>query len=191
MSVSPDPTTTQSALSERLADPQVANALASLLGHADLLALLVEGLDQFLARSEIIGDSLLSGIVELRSAVEGNAAFKQSGVSVGELTDAAASLAAVLPRATPGIVAAVESGAVDKLLASGVVSAEALDQMELLARGLVRGTEDFSSRPVQVGGLLSIGRMLKDPDIARALSFFATVAKSVGQELSTIQSTNR
>jgi hypothetical protein len=172
-----------SALAERLADPQVANSLASLLDHADLLAILVEGLDQFVSRSEVIGDSLLASIGDLRSTVQNSPGLKDSGVSVQQVTESAASLAAVLPKAAPGMVAAVESGAIDRLLSSDLVSPEAVDQIATLARGLARGKEEFSARPVDIGGPLSLLRLLKDPDINRALSYFATVAKAVGEEL--------
>ncbi|MEQ6902906.1 DUF1641 domain-containing protein [Nocardioides sp. YIM 152588] len=171
------------ALAAQLADPQVANALASLLAHADLIAILVEGLDQMVSRSEIIGDSLLASIGDLRSTVENSPGLKDSGVTVQELTESAASLAAVLPKAAPGMVAAVESGALDRVLASDLVGPDAVDQIEVLARGFARGKEEFADRPVAIGGPLSLVRLFKDPDINRALSYFATVAKAVGEEL--------
>lgn len=187
MTLTPNPTTsatgTSDALQARLADPQVANALASLLDHAELLAILVEGLDQFVSRSEIIGDSLLANISDLRTTVENSPGLKESGVSFQEVTESAASLAGVLPKAAPGMVAAVESGAIDRLLSSDLVSPEAVDQVAVLARGFARGKDDFANRPVEVGGALSLMRLLKDPDVNRALSYFATVAKAVGQEL--------
>lgn len=165
------------ALSEKLDDPQVASALVRLLDHMDLLALLTEGLDQFVARSEVIGDSLVAGLTEIREA-EG-----ADSVDLGALVSSGMSLARALPQAAPGMVYAVESGAMDKLLASGVVSAEALPQVEMLARATARGSAEFARNPIEVGGALSLLRLLKDPDINRALSFFATVAKTVGQEL--------
>lgn len=170
-------------LEQRLQDPAVAGALISLLDHADLIALLVEGLDQFVERSEVIGDNLISGVSELRTAIGNTSALADSGVDLGALAHAGASLAAVLPKATPGLVAAIESGAIDKLFASGVVGPEAVDQVALLAKGLVGGGRAFRTRPVEVGGVLSVLKLLKDPDINRAISFFATVAQSIGREI--------
>ncbi len=167
-------------LESRLSDPKVVNALATLLDHADLLAVLVEGLDLFLGRSQVIGDSLINGIRELRGP-EGSPPGES--LDLTGMATAGIQLAALLPKATPGMVEAVESGAVEKLLASGVVSAEALPQVELLARALVRGSEDFERQPIEVSGPLTLLRLFKDPEISRALSFFATVAKSVGREL--------
>lgn len=179
MTASYTPEQQQAALAglvSRLQDPNVANSLASLLDHADLLALLVEALDGLVARSEVIGDNLVAGLTEIRSA-------SKSDVDLPGLVQSGVSLAAVAPKAIPGLVNALESGAIDKLLSAGVVSAEALPQVELLARGLARGSKDYAAQPVEVGGLLSLPKLLKDPDIARAISFFATVAKAVGQEI--------
>ena len=69
------------------------------------------------------------------------------------------------------------------LIATAEVSAGALDQVDTLARGLVRGSNDFAGQPVEIGGPLTLLKLLKDPDINRALSFFATVARAVGREL--------
>lgn len=167
------------AIAARLSDPATVNALASILDHADLLAILVEGLDQMVSRSEVIGDSIVESLAEVREA--GSAA--SSPVDIGAVVQSGIQLAGVLPKATPGMVAAVESGAIDKLLASGVVSGQALDQVAMLARGLVQGTEDYDRSPVEISGLMSLTKLLKDPDIRRSLSFFATVAKAIGKQI--------
>lgn len=148
----------QAALAQRLNDPAVSAALVSLLDHADLLAVLVQGLDGFVARSEVIGDSLISSFGDLRSVVAGNEAL--AAVDVGQLV-----------------------GAASKLASSELLSPEALDQVSVLARGLAKAGDRYATQPVEIGGLLSLGRLLKDPDIKRAISYFATVAKAVGQEL--------
>jgi|GEM_PF-623714 len=167
------------AIAARLSDPATVNALGSILDHVDLLAILIEGLDQMVSRSEVIGDSIVDGLAEVRGATESTA----RPVDVGAVVRSGIALAGVLPQATPGMVAAVESGAIDKLLASGVVSGEALDQVAMLARGLVKGTEDFGNSPVEVNGIMSLPKLLKDPDIRRSLSFFATVAKAIGKQI--------
>lgn len=177
MTLSADSVAAHQALYERLSDPQVAHSLATILDHSDLLALLVESLDQFVARSEVIGDSLVAGLTELKGTTSG------SDLDVAALIQSAGSLASVLPQAAPGIVRLVETGTADKLIATTEVAAEAADQVQTLAQGLIKGSAQFASQPVQVGGLLSAAKLLKDPDIARALSFFATVAKAIGQEL--------
>lgn len=180
----------QAALTDRLNDPVVTAALTSLLDRAELIAVLLEGLDQFVARTEVIGDSLVDGISELRSAVGSNPAMRDSGVDLQALAEAGTSLAAVLPRAVPGIVAAVDGGVVEKLVNSGVLDGPAVDQVALLGQGLARGSREFAEQPIAVGGALSVLRLLKDPDINRAISYFATVAKAIGQELAAAPQTS-
>lgn len=149
----------QAQFNARLHDPAVSAALSSLLDHADLLAILVEGLDDFVERSEVIAESLSAGFGELRGAMDGEALAK-AGADLGRLRAAATSL-----------------------MSSDPLKPEALETIGVLARGMVRGNAAYSDRPVQVRGLLSLARLLKDPDINRALSFVVTLAKHVGQEL--------
>lgn len=181
----------QDELSARLGDPVVAEALTSLLDRAELLAVLLQGLDQFVARSEVIGDSLLASLAELRATAGSSTLLAGTQVDLKAVAEAAASLAAVLPKAAPGMVAAVETGAIDKLFASGVVGTEAVEQVAVFAHGLVKGSRAFANDPVRIGGPISLLRLLKDPDINRALSFFATIAKSIGREIATAQPTNQ
>ncbi len=169
-------------LSAKLNDPQVAAALSSLLDHAALLAILAEGLDQLVARSEVIGDSLIAGVAELRETVEETES--DSKIDVGEVAKAGLSLAGALPKAAPGMVAAVDSGVIDRVLSSALVSPQAIDQVGMLAGALTRAGElQAAGHGVAVHGMLSLPKLLKDPDINRALSYFATVAKVVGAEL--------
>jgi hypothetical protein len=162
-------TAAQEALSRRLADPRVADALSSLLDHADLLAVLVDGLDGFVARSEVIGDSLVSGLTDLRAAAASNTELQDAGVDPGAVLRSALSLAAVLPRAAPSLVSVFERGGAENL--------------DLFTAALARGNADYVSDPVQVTGPLSLVRLLKDPDINRALRFLATIARAIGREL--------
>lgn len=172
MTLSPPRERTTDAVLEKLQDPQVAAALASLLDHADLVAVLLEGLDGLVARSETVGESLFASVDELRSTVNGNAALSSA---LGSLDVA-------------GLVESTK-----RLAASDVVSPQAVDSVATMARGLVAGGQQFKESPVEITGLLSLTRLLKDPDIRRALSYGATVAKSIGQELQAAPSatTNR
>lgn len=160
-------TTARSALEARLDDPEVAASLATLLDHADLLAVLVTGLDGFVARTEVIGDSLIDGITELKGVASSSA--DDSGLDLAGLLDAGRSLAAALPQLTPSIVAAVESGA--------------FEQVSRLTAGLAEGAKAYETSPVEVGGVFSLLKLLKDPDINRAISYGATIARSLGREL--------
>jgi hypothetical protein len=144
----------------RLQEPKTAAALDVLLDHADLLAVIVESLDQFLARSEVIGDSLISGISELRETAGASGALSLEGLDLKSATEAGR-----------------------RLMGSGMLSADTLDQLAVLARGLAQGRESFGTDPVEVKGALGALRLLKDPDINRAISYGATVLRAVGREL--------
>ncbi len=147
---------------DKLQEPEIATAVAGLLDHAELLAVLLEGLDQLLARSETVGESLLDGVTELRTTVQGNAALSST---LEELD-------------VVGLAASAQ-----RLASSDVLNPKAVDSVGTLARGLVAGTERFETEPVEVTGVLSLTRLLKDPDIRRALSYGATIAKSIGQQI--------
>lgn len=184
--VHPGPSSARTRLEARLEDPEVASSLDALLEHADLLAVILESLDGFLRRSETIGDSAFAGIAELRATVMENEAVKgmaASGVTTQDLVDAGISLASALPKAAPGMVDVVNRGVIDRVLASELVSDDAVTQIEVVARGLVAGSNDFETNPVPVSGPLSLAKALRDPDIQRALSYGATVARSIGREL--------
>lgn len=156
-------------LARALEEPGVAESLASLLSHTDLIALLVDGVDGLLERSEVIGNSLLEGISELRATVDDNEALVQGRSTATELAQSAASLAGVLPVAAPVLADLVKSGV--------------LTQAQVLGNGLVAGAAQFRTAPVEVAGPLSVLRQFKDPDIRRATSWLLTIAKALGQEL--------
>ena len=67
---------------DRLDDPQVAAALNTLLDHADVLAVLVSGLDGFVRRGDTITSTLSSAVSRFRGAssagaIPGAEAFRE------------------------------------------------------------------------------------------------------------------
>lgn len=170
------------ALRAKLDDPAVAHSLAQILDHADLLALLVESLDGALQRSEVIGDSLIAGLSDFRAMQEaGDNPLK--GIDLKELGASLAQVAQAAPRVTPALVKVVDSGLVDVVMSSGITEPAVIDQVGKLGRGLARGAEQAERNPITVGGPLALLRQLRDPDIARGMSFFLNVLKSMGAEL--------
>ncbi len=161
-------------LMERLDDPQVAAALTNLLDHADLLAILIVGLDGMVARSETIGAALVEGIDDLKG-IAGNG----DGDVVASLT----ALSGTLPKIAPALTEAVESGLLDAILDSGLADPALVAETSRLARGLKAGAASAQTDPIPVNGLFSAMKLLKDPDIQRAVSYFAAITKSIGVEL--------
>ena len=91
---------------DRLDDPQVAAALNTLLDHADVLAVLVSGLDGFVRRGDTITSTLSSAVSEFRGAssagaIPGAEAFK--GVDLQTLAASLATLSGSVAGATPAL----------------------------------------------------------------------------------------
>ncbi|MBC7631847.1 DUF1641 domain-containing protein [Aeromicrobium sp.] len=160
------------ALRSQLDDPAVAEALSSLLEHADLLAILVVGLDGFLSRSELIGDEMASSFGELREMLDSPDA---TGVNPREVVSSLVKLSSALPTLSR----MVDSGLLDSLVSS-IAQPETVERLGVVTKGVADG---LSAPPVQVGGPLSLLRQLKDPDVSRGLGFTLTLLKSIGSEL--------
>ena len=137
MTVTPVRSAATDALTAKLDDPQTAAALLTLLDHVDLLAILVQGLSGMIERSETIGASIGDGIVELRQTFAANPALQGRDVNPDEIVSSLIALAGALPAATPGIVAAAESGVIDRILGLGLVVLETqgLEEIHVDDRG--------------------------------------------------------
>ena len=94
------------ALRDRLDDPQIASSLNSLLDHADLLAVLVTGVDGLLRRGDEIGESVTAAVDEIRDSsltglVPGIESLKE--VDLPALAGSLANLSGALIGATPAL----------------------------------------------------------------------------------------
>jgi hypothetical protein len=161
-----------------LDEPQVAAALSNVLDHADLLAVLLVGLDGFVSRSETIGDALTAGIGEFR---ELTASFpRPEGISGNDVVASLITLSAALPQLTRLVTHVVDSGVVDPLLDSGVLAPRTVERMAVVARALIQADPPTEPEPLGMRGLL---RLRKDPQIARALGYGVSFLRSLGAEL--------
>ncbi len=168
--VTPD---TVAVLRRKLDDPAVAEALGQLLDHADLLALMVTGLDGLVRRSETVGDSVIAGLDELRAGA-GPVADLMADLDLAGLARSLATLSRILVDSAP---------ALDRLLKSDLVAPATVDTVALAGRALTRGYAKAQANHASVTGLRAVLRLLKDPDVGRGLGFLAEVARSLGQEL--------
>lgn len=158
---------------DRLDDPQVAAALNTLLDHADVLAVLVSGLDGFVRRGDTITDTVSSAVAEFRGAsaagIPGADALK--GVDVQSLVASLATLSGSVVGATP---------ALNTLLSSGLTDPQAAQVLASLGDSLVDGKAGAANPPK---GLYGLWKATKDPDVARGLGFLLAVAKSFGRRV--------
>lgn len=144
---SAEPVDPLDALAERLLDPRTATALNTLLDHADLLAIVVSGLDALVSRGDTIADSLASGVTELRAVTGRNA-------EAGELTQL---LVAMRQLTRPEVIEVV--GAASRAVAVGSQQAAADRNKISGMRGLLRALKDPDVSRV-LGFVVSIAKAL-------------------------------
>lgn len=157
------------ALRSRLDDPAVAEALNTLLDHADLLAVMVTGLDGILSRGDTITDSLADGITELRTA---------GSVDSSQLVDTARRLSALAPALRERL------PLLEALLTSDALAdPQLVDLLGAASKAFVRGTQDAKRSDASVKGVVALVKALKDDDVGRTLGFLFSVARAFGQEL--------
>lgn len=158
---------------DRLDDPQVAAALNTLLDHADVLAVLVSGLDGFVRRGDTITETVSAAVTEFRGAsaagIPGADALK--GVDLQSLASSLATLSGSVVGATP---------ALNTLLSSGLTDPQAAQVLASLGDALVDGKAGAANPPK---GLYGLWKATKDPDVARGLGFLLAVAKSFGRRV--------
>lgn len=164
----------------KLDDPRVAESLNNLLEHADLLAVLVSGLDGLLRRSDVIGESLTSAIGDFKGDATGDAVLSIPGVDALKSVDLAglaesfATLSNKLVGATP---------AINSLLDSRLTDPQATQVLGQLGEALVDAKAAIAQSPDGPKGFFGILKAAKDPDVARGLGFLLQVVKAFGRQL--------
>lgn len=164
-------------LRDRLDDPRVAASLNDLLDHADLLAILLTGLDGLVRRSDEITDSLTSAVDDLKDAsrnVSFPAADALKGIDLAGLAASLSTLSGALVNAAPGL---------NTLLSSKLTDQEAADVLAQLGQALVDGKAAAAADPGGPKGLFGLWRVTKDKDVARGLGFLIQVARAFGHRL--------
>src|SRR4051812_3938050 len=148
-------------LLERLEDPRVASGLQNLLDHVDLLAILVVGLDGFVARSEVIGEALADSVTELRTAAD--ASKPAEPVDVAGVLNSLVALSSALPKLTPALTRVADEDYLANMLDSDIFSPDSLAHIGLLANAVNQGASDAAEQPIQIKGAMSMYRQIKDP----------------------------
>ncbi|WP_179475077.1 DUF1641 domain-containing protein [Mycolicibacterium vinylchloridicum] len=149
---------------DRLDDPTVAAALNTLLDHADLLAVLVSGLDGFVRRGDLIADSLASAVSDFKGVSASGvlpSAEALKGVDVQGLTQTVATLSNSLVAAAP---------ALNTLLSQ-------------VGQAVAEGSEAAAADPGGPKGLFGLWKVTKDPDVSRGLGFMIHVARAFGRQV--------
>lgn len=154
-------------LLERLEDPRTAAALHTLLDNAELIAVLVGGLDGLARKGEVIGDTLADVLDETRAAV------RATGLDPMTTSRQLATLIPTLAAASP---------AINRVLESPIVESEPIEVLSETAFALVEGLKAASEQRTRVG-LRGLLKALKDDDVRRSLGFVVEVARAFGRDL--------
>jgi hypothetical protein len=155
--------------------------LNSLLEHADLLAILLTGLDAMLRRSDVIGDSLTSTVGEFAQGVKAASADETipgldrlRRMDLSELARGAEALSDKVIGAAP---------AMNVLLSSRLTEPESAEVLVALGDALVEARCAATGRGDGPRGLFGILKAAKDPDVARGIGFLLQTMKSFGRQL--------
>jgi Protein of unknown function (DUF1641) len=159
----------------RLDDPQIASSLSLILDHADLLATMIVGLDGLLRRADVIGDSLASGVAEVRDlAASSNGQRPWPSVDLAALSDTVTRLSAAAVDATP---------ALDRLLHSPLTDPQTAEVLAEIGEALLEGKQAAAADPRGPKGVFALMRVTKDPDVSRGLGFMIQIARAFGKRL--------
>jgi uncharacterized protein YjgD (DUF1641 family) len=188
-------------LLEKLENPEVVAALSSLLDNVDLLAVLIAGLNGLVQRSELMGEAIIDGFGDIRTLTGSVTApeevmglniktvlgdVSELGKALPELTSMLPQLTSILPKVAPGLAEIADAGLIDEFIRSGLTEARSVDQLGNLLKGVAKG---INSKPVEISGVLSLVRQVKDPDVSRGLGFALGLLQAIGAQIG--QSKNR
>ncbi len=154
-------------LLDRLEDPSTATALHTLLDHAELIAVMVAGLDGLARKGEVIGDTLAEVLEEAR------AAGRATGLDPMTTSRQLATLIPTLAEASP---------AISRIVESPIVAPEPVEVLSETAVALVNGLRAAQRNDTRVG-LTGLLRATRDEDVQRGLGFLLEVAKVFGRDL--------
>ncbi len=163
------------ALIERLDDPALASSLSVILDHADLIATLIEGLDGLIRRGDVIGDSVISSLAEVREMGASLTGEKLlPGVDVAGLQSTAVQLATAMIDLAPTI---------DALVHSPLTDPQTMSVLTDVGSSLLEGKAAAEADPRGPRGVFGLMRVVKDPDVSRGLGFMIHIARAFGKRL--------
>ena len=159
----------------RLDDPQVAASLSLILDHADLVATLIAGLDGMLRRSDVISESVVSAIEEVKGATAGYKGQKLlPDIDIATLRTSVTNLSTAFIDAAPTFNQLLRSPLTDPQTAQTIA-----DMGDAVLEG--RAAADADRRGPK--GVFALMRVTKDPDVLRGLGFMIHVARAFGRKL--------
>jgi len=168
----------ESALLEKLGDPQTIANLEMVLSKLELAAFAMQAIDGFIQRGDVITESIAGGLKDVRQ-LAGSIDFEKLKV---------------LPQLLDSLPKLLESGMLDDLekltavgksvVGSGLLDPKLVATLADVGRMLNTSFEEARSAPPRTLGIFALARELRDPDVNRSIVLLLEVARRFGQKLS-------
>ncbi|MCU0278223.1 MAG: DUF1641 domain-containing protein [Candidatus Nanopelagicales bacterium] len=158
------------ALAAMLADPEIRESLAVILANAPSLAALASMSTALLQRGPEISDNINDLVAQLRDSTE-------ESHEVGNVRDAVKALSELAPLTST---LAERKDTIQGFLDSPILRPEIIDVVGNLGEAALEADKQTKGRQVDSGGVFSLVKQLKNPDIQETLSFLLAFARVFG-----------
>jgi uncharacterized protein YjgD (DUF1641 family) len=158
------------ALAAMLADPEIRESLAVILANAPSLAALASMSTALLQRGPEITDNINGLVSQLRDSTE-------ESHEVGNVRDAVKALSELAPLTST---LAERKDTIQGFLDSPILRPEIIDVVGNLGEAALEADKQTKGRQVDSGGVFSLVKQLKNPDIQETLSFLLAFARVFG-----------
>ncbi len=169
-----------------LSDPKALEAITSIVQNIDKIAFSIEAIDGLLQRSDTIIENVSEGIKDATGGLEVNSLVTLLQ-TLPRLAEAAPQLVEVTNQLVPVFTSEelqnfINSGALERLLGSGILSAQAIGVVGYAGQSLVHSYDTTKDHDRQVG-MLGLLKAVRDPDVQKALGFLVEFGKQFGREI--------
>ncbi len=173
----------ESGLLERLTREETLATLNRLLDALPLIALLVQGLDEFLRRGDTVADSIAEGVRELREGSEGleGESLGKTWSALRQVLEAGKRLVddGVLEDGLPKVV-----GAGMEMIEAGMLDPDVVRTLGQLGKAAVDSYHEAVEGEVEpIGGLWGLLRLSKDPEIQKVIGLGAAIARAFARRV--------
>ncbi len=156
----------------KLSDPSVVSSLSQLIDQAGLLAFLLQMLDGFLVRGDVIADSISQMAVEAREQT--NNVFGDDAANLQQIVTVLSRLGVSFAKAAPDIVT---------LFDSGLFRSDVVQLLSTAADAAVEARVKVANKHPRIKSAFSLMKSLKDPDVQKGMSYVVELAASLGRRV--------
>jgi uncharacterized protein YjgD (DUF1641 family) len=174
-------------LLQRLSEPAVSESLHRLLDHMDTISILVESMDSFLRRGDVIADNLAETVGELRHVDFGDTSqLMEKAPKYLELGTKLADTACAMnvdelqrSRVLERLTDSATLSAINRLLDPNILAT-----LAEFSRISSQSYSEVLGKPIQpIGGMFGIARATKDPDVQKTIGFAFAFMKALSKHI--------